>query len=462
MGFDLEVNELEQKKLLKIVTIGGGSSYTPELIDGFIKRSKELPIQEIWLVDIEEGREKLEIVGALAKRMIENAKLPWKVVLSYDKEEALEDADFVTTQFRVGQLEARMLDERIPLKKGIIGQETNGAGGIMKAFRTIPVILDLVAIMKRKCPNAWLINFTNPAGVITEAVIRFGKWPKTIGLCNVPLSLIQMDNQAMGYPDFDQTLTFQFGGLNHFVYHRVWDQEGTELTADLIKKFYLEDASQFAGVKNIKNIPMLYDQVAATKLLPCFYHRYFYLEKDMLKEELEQFKTNQTRAEVVKKTELELFELYKDLELKEKPPQLSLRGGAHYSDAACECISSIFNNKRNTMVVNTMNKGAIAELPYDTVVEISAIMTSHGPVPLTWGTFEPTVKGTIQQLKATEQCMIEAGVTGNYQMALQAFTMHPLIPSGSICKELLDEMLVANEAHLPQFKEVIAGLKEKS
>lgn len=178
---------------LKIVTIGGGSSYTPELIEGFINRQDRMDIGELWLVDIEMGREKLEIVGAMAQRMVKAAGLDWDVNLTLDRREALKDADFVTTQFRVGQLDARIRDERIPAKYGLIGQETNGAGGIFKAFRTIPVILDIIKDMEELCPNAWLINFTNPAGMVTEAAIKVGGWKRTIGLCNVPiLSLIHI------------------------------------------------------------------------------------------------------------------------------------------------------------------------------------------------------------------------------------------------------------------------------
>ena len=177
---------------IKIVTIGGGSSYTPELIEGFIKRKDELPIREIWLVDIEEGKEKLEIVGNLAKRMVKKAGLDWEIHLTLNREEALKGADFVTTQFRVGLLEARIKDERIPFENGILGQETNGAGGMLKAFRTIPVVLSIVEDMKRLCPDAWLVNFTNPAGMVTEAVLKYGKYERVVGLCNVPVNHMMM------------------------------------------------------------------------------------------------------------------------------------------------------------------------------------------------------------------------------------------------------------------------------
>lgn len=168
------------KEKLKVVTIGGGSSYTPELVEGFILRYHELPIDELWLVDIEEGKEKLEIIAALANRMLEKANCPMKIIATMNREEALKDASFVTTQMRVGGLQARILDERIPISHGIIGQETNGGGGMMKAFRTIPIILDLVSDIERICPNAWLINFTNPAGIITEAIVNYTTFKKQL------------------------------------------------------------------------------------------------------------------------------------------------------------------------------------------------------------------------------------------------------------------------------------------
>ncbi|NLL75591.1 MAG: 6-phospho-beta-glucosidase, partial [Erysipelothrix sp.] len=219
-------------KKIKIVTIGGGSSYTPELIEGFIKRKDVLPIKELWLVDIEAGKEKLEIVGAMAQRMVKAAGLDWEVHLTLDRRKALKDADFVSTQFRVGLLDARIKDERIPLSHGAMGQETNGAGGMFKAFRTVPVILDIVEDMKELCPDAWLVNFTNPAGMVTEAVMRYGKWDKVVGLCNVPIICRKI---AAGGLDVDESeLTFKFAGLNHFHWHRVWDRAGKEQTQFLL------------------------------------------------------------------------------------------------------------------------------------------------------------------------------------------------------------------------------------
>ncbi|CAM4244845.1 6-phospho-beta-glucosidase [Erysipelothrix inopinata] len=450
-------------KRLKIVTIGGGSSYTPELMEGFINRADRLDIKELWLVDVEEGREKLEIVGAMAQRMIEASGLDTKVFLTLDRREALKDADFVTTQFRVGQLSARVKDERIPGKYGLLGQETNGAGGIFKAFRTIPVILDIIKDMEELCPNAWLIDFTNPAGMVTEAAIKVGGWKRTIGLCNIPVGATKANHEAMGYDENDQILFEKFAGLNHFHWHRVWDRDGSEVTDQLIEAFYNPESeyakSKKAEVANIAAINYTYEQVKDLGMLPCPYHRYYYIEREMLDENLQNFKDHKTRAETVKATEAELFELYKDPELNYKPEQLTKRGGAHYSDAACEIIASIHNDSRTVMTVSTQNNGTVVDLPYDCIVEVTSVITSHGAEPFNWGTFPPAARGQLQLMKAMEETVIEAAVTGDYGKAVQAFTINPLIQSGNYTIDLLNEMLVAHKDHLPQFKETIEKLE---
>lgn len=439
---------------LKIVTIGGGSSYTPELIEGYIKRQDLLPIKEIVLVDIEAGKEKLEIVGEMAKRMIKAAGLDWTVTLTLDRKSALKDADFVTTQFRVGLLDARVKDERIPLSHGVLGQETNGAGGIFKAFRTIPVILDIIEDMKTECPDAWLVNFTNPAGMVTEAAIRHGGWKKTVGLCNVPIGHRKMAAEKLDLPEED--LFFKFAGINHFQWHRVWDKEGTERTQEVIDAIYKPtDDEQESHLKNIHNASFHYEQIKALEMLPCGYHRYYYAEEEMLHHSIDEFEKGETRAQVVKKTEARLFELYKDPELDYKPEELSQRGGTHYSDAACEIIASIQNDLRKEMVVSTENKGTISELPYDSVVEVSGVVTSHGFEPYNWGAFIPEARGLLQGMKGMEETVISAAIEGNYNRALSAFIVNPLIPGGNKAKDILDQLLYAHKEHLPQFSEKI-------
>jgi 6-phospho-beta-glucosidase len=444
-----------KKDRIKIVTIGGGSSYTPELIEGYIKRKAELPIKEIWLVDIEDGKEKLEIVGNLAKRMVEKAGLDWEVHLTLDRREALKDADFVSTQFRVGLLDARIKDERIPLSHGILGQETNGAGGMFKAFRTVPIILDIVKDMKELCPNAWLVNFTNPSGMVTEAVLKYGNFEKVVGLCNVPINHIMNESKLLEKDP--EELYFMFAGLNHLHWHKVYDKEGTELTSLVMEKMF---SSKKSELENIKFIPFFEEQIRDLGMLPCAYHRYYYLTNNMLKEELEAFEKNETRAEIVKKVEAELFELYKDPNLKEKPTQLSQRGGTHYSDAACELINSIYNDKKSTMVVSTRNNGALSDLPYDSAVEVTSIITAAGPQPMNFGKFKPAERGLVQLMKAMEEITIEAAVTGDYGKALQSFTINPLVPSGDIARTLLNEMLVAHKKHLPQFAASIEKIEK--
>lgn len=445
------------KKAVKIVTIGGGSSYTPELMEGFIKRYDELPIKEIWLVDIEEGKEKLEIVGKMAQRMWDASPYDVKVHLTLNRREALKDADFVTTQLRVGLLNARIKDERIPLSYGMAGQETNGAGGIFKAFRTIPVILDIVEDMKELCPNAWLINFTNPSGMVTEAVIRYGHWNKVIGLCNVPVGSMLMEPAMIGKTTDD--LIFKFAGLNHFHWHKVYDNNGNDMTAQIIDKMYTENSGIPA---NIFKVDYIREQVDQMNMVPCPYHQYYYKEEESLAHLLEEYNDPEkgTRGQQVRKTEEELFELYKDPNLDHKPEQLARRGGAHYSDAACETIASIYANKNTNMVVSTLNRGAVSDLPNDCVVEVSSLIGAIGAQPLAFGSLHPAERGWLQLMKNMELCVCEAAVTGDYGLALQAFILNPLIRSGKTAQRILDELLIAHKKYLPQFKTKIEELEK--
>ena len=442
------------KKAIKIVTIGGGSSYTPELIEGFIKRYDELPIKEMWLVDIEAGKEKLDIIGAMAQRMWDNSKYSVKVTTTLNRREALVDADFVTTQFRVGLLQARIKDERIPLLHGMLGQETNGAGGILKAFRTIPVIGEIVADMKELCPDAWLINFTNPSGIITEAIIKHFGWKRCIGLCNVP-EISMMKEPAIIDKELND-LNFRFVGINHFHWHKVFDESGDELTGQIIDHLNDDENGTPANIYK-EDFPL--EMLRSINSIPCGYHRYYYMSKEMLEHSLEEFNQGGTRAEQMYAVEKELFELYKDPGLKIKPPQLETRGGAYYSNAACECISAIQNNERIHMVVCTQNNGAISCLEPDSIIEVSSILSANGAEPIACGALKSSQKGLLQLMKAMEECVIDAAITGDYGVALEAFTINPLIESGKEARLILDELLVSHEAYLPQFKDKIIQLK---
>ena len=445
------------KKGLKIVTIGGGSSYTPELMEGFIKRQEELGIREIWLVDVAAGKEKLDIVSELAQRMWDASGYDVQVHRTLDRREALQDADFVTTQFRVGQLEARIRDERIPYSYGVLGQETNGAGGIFKALRTIPVILDIVKDMKALCPKAWLINFTNPSGMITEAVIKHAGWERCIGLCNVPVIAMQKEYEAIG--SSEDELVYQYAGLNHFHWHKVYDRTGRDVSEQIIAAML---SGKDVGLPaNIADISFFKEQLKQMNMIPCGYHRYYYRAEEMLAHGIKEYETIGTRAEQVKATEDALFALYKNPKLHEKPAELAMRGGAYYSDAACECINAIYNDKHIPMIVSTRNNGALPDLSNDSVVEVTSYITAKGAMPVAWGAFESAQRGWLQCMKAMEECTIEAAIHADYGLLLQAFQLNPLIPNGAVGKRIMDELLLAHKAYLPQFHEVIALLEQQ-
>jgi 6-phospho-beta-glucosidase len=433
---------------IKIATIGGGSSYTPELVEGFIKRYDELPVRELWLVDIPEGEEKLNIVGELAKRMVKKSGVPMDIHLTLDRRKALDGADFVTTQFRVGHLKARIKDEIIPLKYGVIGQETNGPGGLFKGLRTIPVILDIIKDMEELCPDAWLINFTNPAGMVTEAVLRYSKHEKFIGLCNVPIGM-KMGVARLLDVDVSR-VHIDFAGLNHMVFGLNVYLDGNNITESFIDKLTSGEKSGMT-MQNIVDLGWEPDFLKGLKVLPCPYHRYYFQTSKMLEEEMEAAKTVGTRAEVVKKLENELIELYKNPNLDIKPPQLGKRGGAYYSDAACNLISSIYNDKRDIQPVNTRNNGAIEGIPNESAVEVNCVITKEGPKPISVGDLPVAVRGLVQQIKSFERLAAKAAVTGDYYTALVAMTINPLVPSDTIAKKILEEMLEAHKDYLPQF-----------
>ena len=430
---------------LKVVTIGGGSSYTPELIEGFIKRYDEFPLTEIWLVDVEKGAEKLRICTDLARRMIAKAGLPIEVHSTLDRRSALKDADFVTTQFRVGLLDAREKDEMIPGKYNIIGQETNGPGGLFKALRTIPVIFGIIEDCKELCPNAWIVNFTNPAGLNTEAVFRHTNWKRFVGLCNVPIGMKMGIAKQLEVDPSRVEVTF--GGLNHLVYALDVKLDGKPILQDLIDNI---DKMKLT-MKNIEDVPWSSDFVKALGVMPCSYHRYYFQHQAMQDHYMEEFKTGVSRASKVKKIEAELFELYKDPNLAVKPKQLEQRGGAYYSDAACNLITSIYNDKHDIQPVNTLNKGAISNLPDDVVVEVSSVITKDGPIPCKVGALPIGALGIVQNIKAYEIVASQAAISGDYKLALLAMSMHPFVQSEAVAKPLLDEMLEAHKEYLPLF-----------
>ncbi len=364
-------------KGLKIATIGGGSSYTPELIEGFINRYQNLPVKDIYLVDIAAGMEKLQTVTALAKRMVERAGIDLQIHATTDRAEALKDADFVTTQFRIGLLDARIRDERIPLRYGRIGQETTGAGGFAKALRSVPVILDICHDMEKLCPDAWLINFANPSGILTEAALNHS-FIKTIGLCNCPINMVS--DMAEKFDCEADDVFCDFVGINHLVWAKRVLVKGKDVTAEAIEKLCSDSAKEVMA-----NIPEIHYDPAFLRslgMVPVSYLKYYYMQPEMLAECTRAAESEGCRAEVIKQVEKDLFALYQSPSLDVKPPQLAKRGGARYSDAACSLIDSIYNNKKDIQTVNVLNNGTNADLPDNASIERNCVIDRDGAHPL--------------------------------------------------------------------------------
>ncbi|MFP2513245.1 6-phospho-beta-glucosidase [Buttiauxella agrestis] len=433
---------------MKITVVGGGSSYTPELIEGLIERHVSLPMAELALVDVEAGRQKVDIIAALARRMLDrNGLEAVKVSVHFDADEAIKGSSFVLTQLRVGQLPARAADERLGLSHKLLGQETTGVGGFAKALRTIPVMMDIAKRVERLAPDAWIINFTNPAGIVTEAVSRYSK-AKIIGLCNVPVTMHHMIADMLKLPH--DKVSLRFAGLNHMVWvHKVL-ADGRDATDEVIEM--LCDGEQLS-MNNIKAIPWPADLLRALRAIPCPYHRYFWQTRTMLEDELADADTKGTRAKLVMKVEESLFKLYADPNLDKKPEELSQRGGSFYSEVAVQLINALHNNLGVEMVVNTANNGAIQGLPDDAVIETNCLIDALGAHPLAFGKLPLLMNGLTQQVKDFERLTIEAAVHGDKQKALLALVANPLVADVNLAQTLVEEVLSINKAWLPQFNQ---------
>lgn len=423
---------------LKIAVIGAGSSYTPELVEGFVEARSELNVARIAMMDIDER--KLAIVGGLAGRMLEAADVDVELELTTDRQRAIEGAHYVINQIRVGQMAARILDEKIPLRFGVIGQETTGPGGFAKALRTIPVALDIARDIQRLAPGAFLLNFTNPAGLITEALLRYGEVP-VIGLCNLPIGIEMRLAQALGVDR--KRITIDHVGLNHLNWLRgVW-VDGRDIWEQVFQR-----ALEEARLGSEDDWGFSAELLETLQCIPCGYLNYYYNHDRVLAKQL---KAEKTRGEEVLEIERQLMEMYQDPNLREKPKLLEKRGGAYYSKVAVSLISAIENNKNEVHVVNTLNRGAIPNLPPDVVVEVPCVIGAGGARPLVTAPMAPQIAGLTQQVKAYEVLAAKAGAEGDRRAALQALLAHPLVPSFSAAKGLLEALLEAHRPFLPQF-----------
>jgi len=419
---------------LKAAVIGAGSTYTPELIRGFIDKRDSLNFQSFYLMDVD--KEKLDIVGGLAKRMLFSNGFKGEIVLTSDIDEAVKNADYIFAQIRVGRMEARIRDEKIPLKHGLLGQETTGAGGFMNALRTIPVMLDIAKRIEKLSPNAWLINFSNPSGIVAEALMNHSNI-KMVGLCNCFVNMKAGIAENIGREDFD----YEYLGLNHLSWI-------TSVTVD--GKNVLEKLGKSAGAR-LKNIPDVdYDDelLEAVPALPSYYLSYFYSRDQQLNKCL---KAEKTRGEICIGIEDALIEKYKNPDLKDKPKELEERGGALYSTAAITVVDAIENDKNEYHVVGVKNNGAIPFMADDDVVEIKCMVNRNGvtPVPVK----DPQnhfIKGLMQAVKAYEKLTVAAAINGSRKDALAALMIHPLIGDFQKAKAVFDEMAAANADFLPK------------
>ena len=419
---------------LKAAVIGAASTYTPELIEGFIEKKESLNFQTIALMDIDDN--KLDIVGSLAGRMLKSKGFAGDLHLTGNLDEALKDADYVFAQIRVGGMAARIRDEKIPLKYGLLGQETTGAGGFINALRTVPVMLDIARRMEELSPNAWLINFSNPSGIVAEALLNYSKI-KMVGLCNCFVNMHASIKENIGREDFD----YEYIGLNHLSWVISVIVNGKNILGDI------------KGMASMKNIPDLnYDNelLSAIAAIPSSYLSYFYLREEQLKKCLE---AKKTRAEQVLELEKSLLEKYKDPGLKEKPSELSERGGALYSTAAISLADAIENDKNEYHVVGVKNNGTLSFLEDDDVIEAKCIVNRNGAKPLPVSSpVNEYMKALIQSVKAYERLTVKAAINGSRNDALSALMVHPLIGDYHKAKAVLDDLLTANETFVsPDF-----------
>ncbi|MBO0651457.1 6-phospho-beta-glucosidase [Streptomyces triculaminicus] len=414
---------------MKLAVVGGGSTYTPELVDGIARLRATLPVTELVLVDPDTGR--LEPVGALARRILARQDHPARVSWTADLDAAADGADAVLLQLRVGGQAARHQDETWPLECGCVGQETTGAGGLAKALRTVPVVLDIAERVRRRNPAAWIVDFTNPVGIVTRALLTAGH--RAVGLCNVAIGFQRKFAALLGVDPREVTLGHV--GLNHLTWERSVRVDGR----DVLPRLLAEHGEAIAA--DLRMPRELLDRLG---VVPSYYLRYFY-RHDAVVEEL---RTRPSRAAEVADMERELLAMYRDPALDEKPALLAKRGGAFYSEAAVALTSSLLSGTGDVQVVNTLNNGTLPFLPDDAVVEVPAAVDGQGARPLPVRPLEPLFAGLVAGVTAYEHLALEAALKGGRDRVFRALLAHPLVGQSDSADRLTDALLAHNREHL--------------
>lgn len=430
---------------MKVVVIGGGSSYTPELVKGFLDRVDSFPLSELWLVDIDPQR--LAVVGGFAQRMVAAKGSPFQVYLTTDRRAGVAGASYVTTQLRVGGMAARKNDEYLGRRHGLIGQETTGVGGMAKALRTIPVALDIAADMAELAPGAPLVNFTNPAGLVTEALARYAPATPAIGVCNVPITakmgILDLLQRRTGEAIAPQRAELKTLGLNHLSWHRGFTVDGADVWPLVIEGTLAELRASDHPAWD----PAL---IETLQMLPNYYLSYFYSTAKKL---AEQDAWPPSRAETVMQVEADLLAEYADPNRTEPPADLMKRGGAWYSTLATQLLNAHYNDLGETHIVNTPHRGAVPGWPADWVLEMPARVSRAGVEPLPAEPLPPVCFGLLAAVKSYELLTVEAAVHGDRKAAYEALLAHPLGPPVDQIPAVLDDLLESNQRYLPQFSE---------
>ncbi|QRX92310.1 6-phospho-beta-glucosidase [Streptomyces noursei] len=416
---------------IKIAVVGGGSTYTPELIDGFARLRDALPVAELVLID--PAAERLELIGALARRIFARQGHPGRITWTADLDAGLDGADAVLLQLRVGGQAARNQDETWPLECGCVGQETTGAGGLAKALRTVPVVLDIAERVRRRCPDAWIVDFTNPVGIVTRALLSHGH--KAVGLCNVAIGFQRKFAKLLGVAP--ERVELEHIGLNHLTWERAVRVDGTDVLPTLLARH------GDALADDVRMPRALLDHLG---VVPSYYLRYYYQHDAVVKE----LRTKPSRAAEVAAIERQLLDLYADPDLAEKPELLSRRGGAFYSEAAVALTSSLLGGGTagDVQIVNTLNHGTLPFLPDDAVIEVPAAVDSRGASPLPLRPLAPLFAGLVANVTAYEHLALEAALKGGRDRVFSALLAHPLIGQIDYADRLADELIAHNREHL--------------
>ncbi|MET8789835.1 6-phospho-beta-glucosidase [Streptomyces pseudogriseolus] len=415
---------------MKLTVVGGGSTYTPELIDGFARLRDVLPVTELVLTD--PATDRLDLIGPLSRRIFDRLGHPGRITTTTDLDAAVDGADAVLLQLRVGGQAARLQDETWPLDCGCVGQETTGAGGLAKALRTVPVVLDIADRVRRSNPDAWIIDFTNPVGIVTRALLQAGH--KALGLCNVAIGLQRKFAALLNVTPEDVALDHV--GLNHLTWETAVHVGGE----NVLPRLLTEHGETIAADLRLP-LPLL----TTLGVVPSYYLRYFYAHDEVVREQ----RTKPSRAAEVARMEQELLTLYADPALAEKPPLLAKRGGAYYSEAAVDLAAALLRNAGSPhQVVNTRNNGTLPFLPDDAVVEVPARITPKGAEPLPVSPMDPLFSGLVAGVTAYEDLALEAALHGGRDHVFRALLAHPLIGQYEYADRLADTLIAHNREHL--------------